>query len=136
MLTIRREQLHLLEQTGEAALEARMAAHVAKFFPVQARALGPERLIQVVRDGRHRAARYGLVREREVFLFLDLMFALSFHFDEHPKAPWARRILTNTSMTTTQRMERLLRTTRCFFENVLANTDMSKTTSSGEQGQL
>ena len=131
MLRIRIEQLQVFERATEAAAERRMVEHAAKFFPAQAKALGLERLVDVIRDGRRRAARYGLVRERDVFLFIDLMFALSFRFDVHPKVPWARRILTNASMTPPQRIERLLRTTQCFFENISAHTAASGTSGTG-----
>lgn len=129
MLKIRETHIARFERDLRSAADRRLAEHVRLFFPVQAVALGPQQLIQVVRYGRRRAALYGLVGERDVFLFVDLIFSLGIRFEEHSKFSWAHRILTDQLLPPEARIQRLVKTARFFFEHVSPNTSVKKSSS-------
>lgn len=88
---IRSEQLHTLEAPQRLAYEARLAAHVQRFFPEQCAALGDDGLRARLRDGIARAHGQGFTSERDVCQFVDLGFAFGPAFDV--ELPWARTML-------------------------------------------
>jgi hypothetical protein len=67
-----------------------MVAHLCGSFPTQLGALDDAGVHALVRDGIARAATYGLRREYDVCLFLDLTVALGRDFDA---LPWASALL-------------------------------------------
>jgi hypothetical protein len=93
MITIRREQYQALEALTLASFESRVLAHLQRCFPEHVAKLGEEGARTAIRDGTARAHAYGIVSERQVCIFIDLMFALGERFDHDPKHPWASAIL-------------------------------------------
>ena len=93
MITIRRDQYQALEALALVSFESRLLAHLQRCFPEHVGKLGEEAARSAIRDGIARAHGYGIVSERQVCIFIDLMFALGERFDRDPKHPWARAIL-------------------------------------------
>jgi hypothetical protein len=93
MLVIREEQMEVFEQAAVQSFESRLVEHLKKEFPKHSEAMGDAALLEVVRCGRERAAKYGLAGERSVRLYLELMLMLGSGFDEDPQLPWAAEIL-------------------------------------------
>lgn len=87
----------LLDALGASVVErsvSRILDHARAFFPAQCQALGEEKARAFVRSGVDQAAVHGMVRERDVAHFVDLMFAFGPDFDQQP---WARRSLDETA---------------------------------------
>lgn len=93
MLTIRKEQYNKLQEATITGFENRMLAHLTKFFPERCEALGTEGTLGFIRYSVPRAAKYGIVAERDVCIFADIMIVLGKDFDEDPEFPWAKNIL-------------------------------------------
>lgn len=93
MLTIRTEQMDALAAAMRPSLIERLVNDVREHFARHCEILGDEQLRKTVALGVDSAAGYGLASEREVFLYLCLMFMLGSFFDTDPQLPWAARIL-------------------------------------------
>jgi len=93
MIRIGRDQGKALEAASIDSFESRMLEHLRRHFPDHAARLGETKARSVVRDGMSRSAAYGIVSERGVCTYIDLMVAFGEDFDRSPKYPWAREIL-------------------------------------------
>lgn len=108
MLAIREEQMGVLEQAVLRDFEDRMVVHLQRFFPQQYAALGNDGICETIQYGIERAKSYGVVDERDVCKYIDLMIVFGRDFDTSPKTPWAGRILNIESLTDpTSKVERL-----------------------------
>lgn len=109
MLLIRDAQMHVLHALARRQFEERMGAHLASVFPEEAGQLGPDGLRTLVGEGVEKARGYGLSREREVGLFLNLLVGLGARFDEDEAFEWAQRILRRGDLPGPTKMHRLYR---------------------------
>jgi hypothetical protein len=98
MLTIRKEQVEALSAAGVENFIDRAAEHVGKFFPEHVKALSGERLREDIRYGITRAASHGIVAERDVCKYIDLLFAFGRDFDTDMGLDWAQAILGGSEM--------------------------------------
>ena len=99
-LVIREAQLEAFAGAVDAGLHRRLAAHLRDHFPDDCAELGEEGLGEVVEQGVERAAAHGFEVERDVALYLGLVFVLGPEFDEDPALPWARRVLEDPRLET------------------------------------
>jgi hypothetical protein len=97
MFTIRTEQLQALSASQASSFDNRMRLHLEKFFPEQCGALDEARIIEAVHYGIARASTYGLISERDVCKYVDLMFALGRDFDTDPQFDWVQPMLTDAN---------------------------------------
>jgi len=74
----------------------RMVVHLKKFFPKQCEVTGEPQLRETIRYGIKRAKIYGIVTERDVCKYIDLMVVLGRDFDADKRFPWAGEILTTS----------------------------------------
>jgi hypothetical protein len=84
------------EKLSEAAVidfENRMVVHLGRHFSEQCEALGEHGVREAIRFGIARSSHYGIVNERDVCKYIDLMFAFGREFDTDEDLPWASRIL-------------------------------------------
>jgi hypothetical protein len=93
MLTIRPEQLAVLSQAQVKRFEDWMLAHLKKFFPKESELAGDSGLRKTIQHGIKQAATYGIVSERDVCKYIDLMIVFGRDFDTDKKLPWAGQIL-------------------------------------------
>lgn len=98
MLTIRQEQLVAFSTEESNKFEKRLLHHLKKFFPAQYQAAGDVKMRELVKEGIHRAASYGITAERDSCKYVDLMIVLGPDFDKDPKLPWAEKILTSHAL--------------------------------------
>ncbi|MHC4557344.1 MAG: hypothetical protein ACYTFW_09275 [Planctomycetota bacterium] len=98
MLHIRKEQNDELAKVQLKKFEDRMVVHLNKFFPEECEMLGDECTRQAIRQAHERAVGYGIVSERDVCMYTDVMFAFGRDFDKSRKLPWAARILNDESL--------------------------------------
>jgi hypothetical protein len=96
MFKIRPEQKAAFREDALHDFEERMILHVERCFPGRRVELGDEGLRQVIRRGIEQAASYGIVAERDVCKFVDLM--LVFGVDFHEERSWAKAILEDASI--------------------------------------
>lgn len=93
MFTIRKDHMIAFSRAASQSFEDRMLKHLRQFFPDQCTALGESTTREHINYGIHRAAIYGIVVERDVCKFIDIMFTFGRDFDDGVNFPWARRIL-------------------------------------------
>ena len=85
MFKIRKEHVEAFERVALANYEDRMVAHLKKFFSERCETMGELKVRDAIQYGIHRASGYGIVAERDVCLYIDIMFAFGHHFDKDPK---------------------------------------------------
>lgn len=100
MLTIRKEQAAAFENAGRVDFENRMVIHIRKFFPKHYAALEEEKTRQLIQFSIERAATHGIVNERDVCKFTDLMICFGPAFEQDPEHPWAAVILSDSEIST------------------------------------
>ncbi len=93
MLTIRKEQLKVFSRSEAEKFEDHMGVHLRKIFPEQCESLGQEELNKVVQHGIQRAKAHGIVAQRDVCKYIDLMMVFGRDFDTNSKLPWASATL-------------------------------------------
>ena len=81
---------------AKADYEGRMIVHLRKCFPHECGRLSDLEIRQAIDLGIANAGKYGLVTERDVCLYIDLMFVFGLDFDTSPNFPWASDILNDS----------------------------------------
>lgn len=110
MLRIRRSQQEVFREAERADFERRARVHLRRFFPDLCAPLADTELQVIIRRGIDRAGSYGVVGERDVTLYLNLILTLGHDFDRDPTLPWARAILVDPELPEPERrMRRLYR---------------------------
>jgi hypothetical protein len=98
MLQIRPEQMQSLSTYTICKFEDRMVLHLNKYFPEQCKKLGEDGTRKAVRYGLQRAAGYEITSERDVCIYIDVMFEFGRNFDLDPRLPWASEILNDEGL--------------------------------------
>ena len=98
MLVMRETQMATFEQAAVHNFENRLLEHLEEFFPKHCEILGEEQARKAIRLGIERAKQYDLVSERDLHLYVGLMFMLGSYFDQDPQLPWAAKILTDENI--------------------------------------
>jgi hypothetical protein len=98
MLRIRTNQMQTFEQAAMAAFELRMVDHLRTYFPWHHRRWGAETTRTVVQYGCKKAQQYGFITERDICLYLTLIATLGGNFDSDPQLPWAKMMLTDSTI--------------------------------------
>jgi hypothetical protein len=93
MLTIRKEQLEVLDKAAVGDFEAEMVQHLKALNPNHCKMLGDSGVRQVVHLGLKEAKKYGLTNRGPVRLYLECMFFFGSYFDLDPQLPWVTDIL-------------------------------------------
>lgn len=91
MFKIRREQKVAFREQALRDFEDRVVGHVERCFPERREVLGEGGVREVIRLGLERAAMHGIVAERDVCKFVDLMLVFGIDFDR--RCAWAREVL-------------------------------------------
>jgi hypothetical protein len=98
MLTIRQDQAEVFRQNALRKFEDRMITHIGKFFPKEFAALGEAKTRETIQYGIKRAKSYGIVAERDVCKYIDLMVVFGRDFDRDKRLPWARSVLEDPTL--------------------------------------
>jgi hypothetical protein len=124
MLRIRSQQMQTFEQAAMAGFELRMIDHLRTYFPWHYRMWGPETARTVVRYGCQKAQGYGFTTERDICLYITLVATLGGSFDADRQLPWAKQILTDTSLSEpTARIDRLTDRAMEFLDQTVGKKD-------------
>ncbi len=111
-MILRPEQIDALSAESRASFEERMVAHLQRCFPKHCEALGEAGVRDTIRYGIKRSAKYGIVSERSVCNYTDLMFILGKDFDTNSDMPWAGEILKSKELGPDVKVYRLMMTTQ------------------------
>lgn len=98
MLKIRKEQYEELGKISLKRFEDSMVEHIKEFFPKYYEVLGEPTIHKVIQYGIDRAESYGFTSERDVCLYINLIFLLGSNFDTDLQIPWAGAILKNETI--------------------------------------
>jgi hypothetical protein len=93
MFVMKKSQQAAFARAAADDFEDRMATHLRRVFPDDARTQRDQELRPLIRRGVARAARWGIELEFSICLHLHLMLHLGEAFDEDPALPWARAAL-------------------------------------------
>lgn len=93
MLKIRKEQYEELGKISLKRFEDSMVEHIKEFFPNYYEIYEEPTIRKVIQYGIDRAENYGFTTERNVSLYVNLMFMLGSNFDVDPQLPWVVAIL-------------------------------------------
>lgn len=112
MFTLRQQHTEAFNNDIRRRFKERMVAHVNHFFPAQCQALGEAAVREWISHGIDRAQSYGIVAERDVSKYIDIMFVFGRDFDADPRHPWAAPILTARAVDPTHKTHYLFETAR------------------------
>ena len=110
MLTIRKQQMAILDGHMRQSFENRMVRNIAANFVAEYKGmLHPQRgdadVRSLIQRGVAMAAAYGVEAPRDVAGFIHLMVAIAPDFTLQPKMAWAAKILHSTTIPKHARME-------------------------------
>ena|SRR5579884_3331283 len=112
-MVIRSVQIDTLSEAMTGTFESDLEKHLRRCFPKECALLGPEAVRKRIRYGIDSSRRYGIVTEREVCMYVDLMIVFGPDFDRDPNLPWASSILNAKRWKdTSAKMDRLYRTAK------------------------
>jgi hypothetical protein len=93
MLTIREAQRQAFRLDAAVRFECRLADHFQEFFPRQCDFLGRERVLAAMHACRLQAEAREFSAQREIGLYISLMFLLGADFESDPQLPWTSAAL-------------------------------------------
>ena len=102
MLEIRPEQMEALDEYALRTFVRRVVGHLRAQYPEDTQGTSDEDLTALVETGIARAEAHGIVAERDVCLYVDVMVVLGPDFDKDPRYPWAGEILNDDSWADTE----------------------------------
>ena len=107
MMKIRAEQIAVLEAHKRRQFEDHVFAHLNKVLPEQLEQVegGEDEIRQAIGDGIERAKNYGITKERDVTLFIDLDFGVARDFEKRRDMAWAFKILTDEELPGTAKID-------------------------------
>ena len=111
MFNLRKQQHETIAQAERQRFEDWMVGHLNRFFPEHCVALGEDGVRQAIADGISRSENYGIISQRDVCKYTDMMFAYGRKFDENESLPWAAEILNDESLEgqPSKKMDRLIK---------------------------
>jgi len=104
-LRIREEQMNVFSDYMNKSFASRAAQYLRESCPDAANSMTAVELQQFIDTGVDRAARYSLIREDEIGVFLELMLLFGMDFDH--KTDWAAEVLQNPDLSAAERLNTL-----------------------------
>ncbi len=77
--------------------EDRMVNHLYKCFSGPCKKIGELQVRKAIQHGIERTKKYGIISQRDICKYLNIMFVFGKDFDTNPNFSWARKILSNPS---------------------------------------
>lgn len=107
MVHIRREQRRAFFFAMSKPFIRRAEDHLRAAFPERRRELGDEAVRASIDHCLERGWDYEIEEDDLLLLYLDVMYTLGLRFDEDPRYPWAREILSDPELSPDTRVELL-----------------------------
>ena len=101
MLKIRKEQYEELGKISLKRFENSMVKHIKEFFPKYYEIMGEPTVRKAIQYGFERAGSHGFTSERDVCLYINLIFLLGSNFDTDLQLSWVSAILNSETITDT-----------------------------------
>jgi len=105
MFVIRKEMMAIFEVHMREQFVRKALAQIREVFPDAAQKQGEPQLRALIESGIDKAAGFGVLSEREVLLFVDLMMELGSKFAEEPKYKWIGATLEKSDLNEHQKMD-------------------------------
>ena len=109
MLTIRKEQMAVLEAHLDGRFRVSLRQHLRAEFATETTGKTDTELGQLIQLAIERARGYEVTTERDIALFAGMMIMKGRDFDRDPKLLWVRKILIKKDLDGTARMEAIYR---------------------------
>jgi len=93
MLTIRKEQMDVLEKYMIDVFNNKMVSHLRHTYPEETSTIPDERLSAMVKSGSEKAESYGIVEDDDIQRFLGYMLMYGSDFDTDSAHPEVQKIL-------------------------------------------
>src|SRR5258707_1291181 len=97
MLTVRKEQMDVLDRDKRKRFVNLMVEHLEKFFPKRCATLGDNQVREWIEQGIDPGARYRMVWGHYVCTWLDVMLVFGNNFDHDSQSRWAAKIKTTST---------------------------------------
>ena len=107
ILTIRAEQMEVLRRTMRERFQQRMVRHLRQRFAEQTKELDDQALARLVEERMQEAGEFGIRGERDLQRYLEYAVEVGSDFPEAPGLKPVRRILADTTLTGTAKMNRI-----------------------------
>ena len=117
VMKIRKEQMTVFTEQQEKIFRGRLEEILLQDYPDDCEELGDDLGI-VIDLGLKQARSYGIIREKDIGLYFDVMFCLAYNFDTNPDYPWARQILEDGNLSGTQKVERVAKVAEKVLERL------------------
>jgi hypothetical protein len=104
MLTIRKEQMAVLQQAMETRFEKWLAGQIRAGYPQETKELDDNVMQERIRHGIARIEGYGIRDEESVAGYVELTFKIGSDFEDRPDMSWARRILDDPAIAANEKI--------------------------------
>lgn len=105
MLVLRPDQMDALAAPHRERFVRKTLDNLARVFPGDPRLAGEAAVRALIDDAWARAAGYGIARERELALFIYLVFEHGPGFEKQAERRWMEAILTNAALNGAMKMD-------------------------------
>ena len=109
-IRISQDQEDAFRQAAEADFNRRVLLHVRRDLAEPAALLSDEEILRRLRDCAPRAAKHGLVTEKQLICYLDASILLGAGFDQSGEHPWVLTLLGSTKLSPPDKANLLLAT--------------------------
>jgi hypothetical protein len=107
MLTIRKEQVKVLEGGMARQFELKMMEHLRNKFPSETDKKEDDELVAQIRQGVKSSGKYEISAESEVARYIEYMMMYGLSFDTDPKCDWAGKILNTDGISGAEKLDRI-----------------------------
>ena len=108
MLTIRKVQIDVIQESARKRLTTRIATCLRMHWTADFEEYGTEYCVQLIERAIDRANGYCFFTDREIARFVNLVFFLGEDFESDPEFPWAASILGNSKLNNRHKLDLLL----------------------------
>lgn len=105
MLVIRDAQMQAFREAQVRRFENDAVQHLERVLPDRCREMGAGAVRESVQLAIRQTQVYGLDREYDVLRYLHCMCVLGFGFDQDPRYPWAKELLTKPGLRSERKMD-------------------------------
>lgn len=99
--------MEAFSQQQRERFEDEMVVHLRREYPAALAQRNDAWVRDLIREGTEQAREYGIILERDVARYVELMLALSPDFDDSRKTPWCKEILNDDSLTAERKLDRI-----------------------------
>lgn len=99
MIKVTRQQVNEFGEAHVHSFTERMVAHLGERFPLHTAIIGPDRVLRVIQEGITSAVFHGIVNERDVCRFVELMLSLGAGLETAAEVDWMNDLFVDANAT-------------------------------------